>query len=1065
MSVLDLAPPAPDIVGRPIVGVESETRVRYSLLGPLQMADDAGAHVAVSGRQLRLVLTVLLVSVGRRVTAESLIDAVWGDGPPATAAGTLQSYISRLRTHLGAGAVVWDDAGYRLDVDPDDVVHLRFEALADRGRELLDAGDAGAARTVLVEAEALWRGPALGEFAEVEALSGLATRLDQRRLATLEDRFAADLAVGRHDAVAAELGEVVAAHPLRERLQAQLALALYRSGRQADALRALSDAGRTLRDELGIEPSRELRDLEAAILAQDPALATPPTSSAAPAAARPTPEAGVGGATLVQAPLVGRRPEWDELLAALDEAAHDGRIVVVEGEPGIGKTRLVEELRAHVAAQGGSAVWGRSDEGGAAPALWPWLAPLRALAATVPDVPAQLGELLSGGAGGDQAQAVQAQAIQYERFDAVADVLTVAGEARPVAVLLDDLQWADAASLELLGHLAGRLPAGILVVATMRRLEVGRNDAVTDVLATIARRPGSRRLRLGGLAPTATAEILGRDVNPAVATAIHDRAEGNPFYALELARLLDEEGDLRGEVPATVGDVIRRRLTRLPAPTLELLGVGAVVGRDIEIELLARAAALDLDQTLDALDPAVAHRLLVEVDDRPGHLRFSHALVREVLVDDMTSLRRARVHLKVAEAIEARGAGVDDVEILADHLWRAAPVGVGKRAAAALERAAEVSIRRVAYSSAEELLQKAVQLRRATGSGPADDEAELDAILRLLEVARALRYFQGVEEADIMERAKELAERTGRRRALLDLTWFQFSALATSTRIAEAAVRSDAFVTLTAEDPDPAARADSTESTGILAWMKGDIGLAAERLDQAMALYDQAGPPTDAFALERLLVTTCFWLFNHVVHGDLSIEEGFARFDRMISDTPDRFVVSSVCGFAATTALSIGAWEDADRYTEINSEVDPQAQFAFWSGQVLMHRGVALTWRGRVDEGLERFAQGRDLYTGVGGRSGLTMFQAAFGHQLALQGRAAEAREALAASRREMETLGERWGEANLLVGEAVLARAGGDEALAQERFAAAVVVAEAQRAGRLVELAVRERGRANVPG
>lgn len=1039
--------------------------MRYSLLGPLQVAEDDGTPVVVSGRQLRLVLTVLLVSVGRRVTAEALVDAVWGDEPPATASGTLQSYISRLRSHLGSSTVVWDDAGYRLDVDDGDVVHVRFEALADRGRELLDAGDAAAAREALVEAEGLWRGPALGEFADVEALSGLATRLDQRRLAALEDRFAADLAVGRHDAVAAELAETVAAHPLRERLQGQLALALYRSGRQADALRALSDAGRTLRDELGIEPSRELRDLETAILAQDPELALPP---AAPAPTAPTAPAAAptsaAGATLVQAPLVGREPEWAELLDALDEAAHDGRIVVVEGEPGIGKTRLVEELRAHVVARGGSAVWGRSDEGGAAPALWPWLAPLRALAATVPSVPAQLEELLTGGAAAvaGPAQAVQAQAIQYERFDAMAEVLAVAGADRPVAVLLDDLQWADAASLELLGHLAPRLPAGVLVVATLRRLEVGRTDGVTDVLATIARRPGSRRLRLLGLAPVATAEILGRvqgrTVAPPVAAAIHERAEGNPFYALELARLLDEEGDLRGEVPASVGDVIRRRLTRLPEATLGLLGVGAVLGRDVEIDLLASAAELDLDRALDALDPAVAHRLLVEVDDRPGHLRFSHALVREVLVEDMTSLRRARLHLKVADAMEARGAGVDDAEILADHLWRAAPVGVGKRAAAALEQAAEVALHRVAYPAAEELLAKAVQLRRATSATPADEEAELDAILRLLEVARALRYFQGVETTDVMERAKELADRTGRRRALLDLTWFQFSALATSTRIAEAEVRSAAFVELTADDTDPAALGDSTESTGILAWMKGDIGRAAERLDAAMALYDQAGPPTDAFALERLLVTTCFWLFNHIVHGDRPAEDGFAHFDRLIADTPDRFVVSSVCGFAATTALSIGAWAEAERFTQINVEVDPEAQFAFWSGQVLMHRGVALTWRGRVDEGLARFAQGRELYVGVGGRSGLTMFQAAFGHQLAVRGRLAEARAALVEARREMETLGERWGEANLLIGEAVLARVEGDDERSRERFAAAVAVAERQRAGRLVELAIRER-------
>ncbi|HMJ76267.1 MAG TPA: BTAD domain-containing putative transcriptional regulator, partial [Iamia sp.] len=918
----------------------------------------------------------------------------------------------------------------------------------------------------------------LGEFADVEALSGLATRLDQRRLAALEDRFDADLAVGRHDAVAAELSEAVAAHPLRERLQAQLALALYRAGRQADALRALSDAGRTLREELGIEPSRELRDLETAILAQDPDLAPVPLASpagpapvpddrpgvAAPAAPLLSPS--VGGATLVQSPLVGREAEWAELQIALQESAHDGRIVVVEGEPGIGKTRLVEELRAHVAIRGGAAVWGRSDEGGAAPALWPWLAPLRALAATLPDLPAQLGELLSGGAaaGNGAAAAVPAGAVQYERFDAVAEVLTAAGATRPVAVLLDDLQWADAASLELLGHLAGRLPAGVVIVATLRQLEVGRTDAVTDALATVARRPGSRRLRLQGLAPVATAEILsrvsGREVQPAVATAIHARAEGNPFYALELARLLDDEGDLGGEVPATVGDVIRRRLTRLPEATLELIGVGAVLGRDVDIELLASAASLDLDRALDALDPAVAHRLLVEVDDRPGHLRFNHALVREVLVDDMTSLRRARVHLKVADAIEARGAGVDDAEILADHLWRAAPVGVGKRAAAALEQAAEVALHRVAYSAAEELLAKAVQLRRATGSSVEDDAAELAAIIRLLEVARALRYFQGVESDDALERAKDLAVRTGQRRALLDLTWFQFSALATATRIAEAEVRSTAFVALTADDEDPAARGDGIESTGIVAWMHGRIAEAAERLDRALALYAQAGPPTDPFALERVLVATCFWLFNRVVHGDLPLEEAWDHFDRMISDTPDRFVVSSVCGFAATTALAVGAMAESERFTDTGMEVDPESQFAFWSGQVLMHRGVMLAWRGRADEALERFAQGKGLYTGVGGRSGLTMFQASMGHQLALHRRFDEAREALVESRREMETLGERWGEANLLIGEGVLARAEGDQERAQERFAAAVAVARAQEAGRLVELAVRERDR-----
>ena len=186
-----------------------------------------------------------------------------------------------------------------------------------------------------------------------------------------------------------------------------------------------------------------------------------------------------------------------------------------------------------------------------------------------------------------------------------------------------------------------------------------------------------------------------------------------------------------------MGDVVRRRLARLPASTKELLGVAAVVGRDVEMTLLARAADKAFDAVLDDLEPAVVHRLLVDVPELPAGLRFSHALVREVLLEDMTSLRRARLHLKVADAIESGGAGVDDAEILAEHLWRAAPVGVGHRAADALERAAEVALGRVSYGAAEDMLDRAVQLRKATSVSIPDQEAELVAISRLLEVARA----------------------------------------------------------------------------------------------------------------------------------------------------------------------------------------------------------------------------------------------------------------------------------------------------------------------------------------
>jgi DNA-binding SARP family transcriptional activator len=1023
--------------------------LHYRLLGPLEVVDDDGRRIDVGGRQPRILLAVLLVAGGRRVTVDALADAIWSGEPPASATGTVQSYVSRLRRRLGPEQLTWDDAGYQLVVAAEQVDARRFEARAEEGRALLAAGRPEQARTVLQEAEALWRGPALADFADLEFAMGPAARLEQRRLSAVEDRLAADLALGLHAAVIGELAELVTANPLREGLQVQLALALYRSGRQAEALRAVADAGRTLREELGIEPGRQLRELEAAILAHDPALEPvavaappgPPAPAAPPLERRPGPA------------LIGRDHELEALVAALDESAADARFVVIEGEPGIGKTRLADELRGLAEPRGAIAVWGRSDEGGAAPALWPWLAPLRTIAAHGAVAPA-VAQLLSGEA---PVHAGQERSAQFERFEAVATLLDAVSATRQVVVLLDDLQWADHTSLELLSFLAGCLRRGVLVVGTMRQLEVGRNDAVTDALAAIARRPGSRRLQLRGLTPAATAAVLKSttgNVTASVAATIHARAEGNPFYSIELSRLADEEGGIAGEVPATVGDVVRRRLARLPQATVDLLGVAAVVGRDVETGLLARAADRTFDQVIDGLEPAVVHRLLVEVPELPAVLRFSHALVREVVLDDITSLRRARLHLKVADAIEGGGAGVDDAEILAEHLWRAAPVGVGNRAAEALERAAEVALRRVSYAAAEDSLRKAVQLRRATGTTLADQDAELRAICRLLEVAKARRYFQGASDLDVLGRAKELAERCGQRDVLIDLVWFEWSALATSCRGEEAAPLAMELRRLTADDPRPEVRATGHQIYGVLCWGAGRISEAVEHLDIALDLMAQAGPPADPFAMERALVSNTFWIWHHVVVGDLSPDEGFARFDDLIAAMPDRFAVASICGFAATMAVTVGRWDETDRYAAIGIEAGAGGQFAFWDGQFLMHRGIVLAGRGQVEEGIASFVEGDRRYTGIGGRSAVATFRASLALQLVGQGRTGEAERWAGAARAELDTYNERWNEPIVLMAEAAVASALGDAEEAAELYACAADAATLQGAHRLAERA-----------
>ncbi len=1023
--------------------------IRYKVLGPLEVLDGSGSPIDLGGRQPRTLVAVLLAAGGRRVTVDALLDAIWGESPPASATGTLQSYVSRLRRRFADDRrLIWDESGYRLDADPDEVDFWRFEALAEQGREALDQGRPQEARTVLDEAAGLWRGAALVEFADLDFAVGLATRLEQRRIAALEDRFAADLALGRHAAVIGELVELMGAHPLREGLRVQLAVALYRSGRQAEALRALADAGRTLREELGIEPSRQLSDLEAAILSHDPALDLPMLTgpaSPAPLAAPESPPAAA--ATPVGHALVGRDTELRQLVDALGESSFDARFAVIEGEPGIGKTRLADELRSIAAGRGAVAVWGRSHEGGAAPALWPWLSPLRAIAGRARDVPAVLAQMLAGDV---PVTAGQAQSAQFERFEAVAVLLEDVSATVPVVVLLDDLQWADGTSLELLGFLAGRLGCGVLVVGTMRQLEVGRNDAVTDALAAVARRPGSRRLQLRGLTATATATVLddaaARAVAPSVAATIHARAEGNPFYAIELSRLVDEEGGMGAEVPATVGDVVRRRLARLPASTRELLGVAAVVGRDVEMTLLARAADRAFDVVLDDLEPAVVHRLLVDVPELPAGLRFSHALVREVVLEDMTSLRRARLHLEVADAIESGGAGVDDAEILAEHLWRAAPIGVGQRAADALERAAEVALGRVSYGAAEDMLVRAVQLRRAASVTIPDQEAELAAICRLLEVARARRYFEGAANLNVIGRGKELAQRTGQHDVLLNLLWFEWSALATSCKVEEAAPLAVALKDLTAGDPRPEIRATGHEVYAVSCWGAGRIAEGVEHLDIAMDLLAQSPPDTaNAFEMEKRLVSTTFWIWHHAARGDISQEEASARFDDLIAAMPDRFAVASICGFAATTAISLGSWDEADRFSGIGMAADAGGQFGFWSGQFVMHQGIVRALDGSVDDALTGFDRGKAIYTGIGGRSALSTFEASLAMNVARRGRLANAQARIAAARKELETYREWWNEPIVLIAEAVVALAAGDEVGAAGRFGQAVARATAQ--------------------
>jgi predicted ATPase/DNA-binding SARP family transcriptional activator len=311
---------------------QEEERVEVGLLGPVEAAV-GGRPVDLGGPRQRTLLALLALDPGAAVSTDRLADELWHGAPPAGAETTLRSYVSRLRRALGADAVSARAGGYRLEVAAEGVDAVRFERLLAQGREALAGGAAGLAAEHLHAALALWRGPALAGVAAEGALATEARRLDALRLDCVEERAGADLELGRHAAVVPELRALTASEPYRERLWCRLALALYRCGRQAEALAACAEARRALDEGLGLEPGAELRELERAILNH----AVPAVESRDVRDDLPAP----------LTTFVGRERELAELGRLLVEQ----RLVTLVGFGGSGKTRLaVEAGRRHAGA-------------------------------------------------------------------------------------------------------------------------------------------------------------------------------------------------------------------------------------------------------------------------------------------------------------------------------------------------------------------------------------------------------------------------------------------------------------------------------------------------------------------------------------------------------------------------------------------------------------------------------------------------------------------------------------------------------------------------------------------
>ena len=437
---------------------------------------------------------------------------------------------------------------------------------------------------------------------------------------------------------------------------------------------------------------------------------------------------------------VGRTPDLQRLWELYEHArAGSSHVVLLRGEPGIGKTRLASELGLRAHADGAIVLYGRCDEEPLLPHQ-PYVEALRQYVATCPlaELAGQVGpgsgelrrlvpELAQRVAGLPEPLAGDPQGERYRLFEAVCELLCEMAETRPVVLVLDDLHWADKPSLLLLRHLARHTrEASLLVIGTYRDTELQPDHPLSATLADLSRESRTERCSLTLLDKAAVATLVhshaGHDV-PELSRLLFDETEGNPFFVVEMLRHLTESGAIEAGgdadrraaaagVPEGIKSVIGRRLARLGQRTVGVLRVASVSGRDFGFAVLEHASDLDEDQLVEALDQAVRARVIEEVTGAADRYMFSHALIRETLYGDLTATRRALLHRRVAASLEYLHAA--DLEPyraqLAHHFTQAGSAGDVEKAIEYGARAGDRAVAQLAYEQAAEHYRKAVSL-------------------------------------------------------------------------------------------------------------------------------------------------------------------------------------------------------------------------------------------------------------------------------------------------------------------------------------------------------------------
>ncbi len=737
--------------------LQRDTVLDIRLLGPIGAERD-GEPVSLGGPRQRAVLARLALTPGRVVTVDRLVEDVWAGDPPATAVNTLQSYVSLLRRALGDPQLLRREGpGYMLAVDRQLLDVARFEDRVTAARTELGS-DPGSALGHLEAGLGEWRGPVLADVADEDWARSAATRWNELRMEALEARFDALLALGRHGEAVAELEHIVEENPLREGFARRLMIALYRNGRQADALRVFRETRTLLADELGLDPTPALVELQARILNHDPELAapaspwTPPINVAAVAEPVETPSAEpetspvpLPGAVVraASSAFVGRDRQLAQLHRIWDEITTGGtHAVLLQGEAGAGKSRLGARFAQEAHGRGAIVMWGRATAEVLVP-FEPMVEAVRSIMRTVsPEarrrVATQRGLLalllpeLEQIVPEAHLERPDPSVERYLLFETMADLLRTESAEHPFLLVLDDLQWADVPSLTMIDHvLRHEHPGRLMVVATVR---VPHEEPTPDLdrwAADLARDGLLTRITLDGLPTDNVAELLrinGFDDSPAA--DLRAATGGNAFFLTELIQ--HTEGALTGELPESIRAMIGLRLDRLDPVAARVLNLVVVAGQSATLPILVAATGLEGDQLLDATDAAIAAGLLVE--DGAGRLAVPHALIGQAISARLGRTRRSDLHRRVANAIEQASEPKSSPSMLAHHLIEAGSLVERESRVAAGLIAGRHSLEIGAYEDAATWIERVSAL--ITDQIGADDRAEL-ALLRC-DVARAL---------------------------------------------------------------------------------------------------------------------------------------------------------------------------------------------------------------------------------------------------------------------------------------------------------------------------------------